>query len=165
MSFQEKKTIASILSGILVLGAYCIYAFSKLHSGAILLEDIQFFAVTMLIFIGIGIGATIVIQILFHIMFSIGVAIKNKIRDESIGDKDIEKIINVEMKEDERDRQIELKSMRFGYAFAGMGFVAGLAVLAWNGQPAVMLNVMYLSLLVGTLIEGFVQLFHYHRGY
>jgi len=165
MSFQEKKTIVSIMSGVIVLAAYCIYAFTKLNSGSILLGNMQFWAITMLIFIGIGIVLTIIIQILFHILFAISVAIKNKINDESCDEKDIEKIINVETKEDERDRLIELKSMRFGYAFAGMGFVAGLAVLAWNGHPAIMLNVMYLSLLVGTLIEGFVQLFHYHRGY
>lgn len=165
MSFQEKKTIVSILSGVAVLAAYCIYAYIKVHSGTISMDNMQFWAITMLIFIGIGIVATVVIQILFHILFSISVAVKTQFNNEKCDDKEIEKIINVEIKEDERDRQIELKSMRFGFAFAGVGFVAGLLVLAFNGQPAVMLNVMFLSFMVGSLIEGFVQLFHYHRGY
>ena len=165
MSFQEKKTLVSITSGVILLAAYCIYAFTKLNSGAASLANIQFWAITILVFAGIGIGSMIIIQILFHIIFSISIAIKSKINDESFDEKNIDKIINAEIKIDERDRQIELKSMRFGYFFVQFGFVAGLAILAWNGRPAVMLNVMYLTFLVDSIIEGCVQLFHYRRGY
>ena len=39
------------------------------------------------------------------------------------------------MVEDERDRQIELKSMRIGLAVAGIGFVGGLLSLLFNYSP------------------------------
>ncbi len=164
MSYQEKRTIVSIASGFIVLAAYCIYAFGRVAQGIVSGDDLHFWAKTMLVFIGIGIAVTIIIQILFHIAFAIGIAIRNKLTDASCDDKDIEKQIQAETVEDERDKIIELKSMRFGFAFAGIGFVAGLAWLAWNGSPAVMLNILYLSFCVGSLLEGFVQFHHYRRG-
>lgn len=56
MSYQEKKTIASIVSGILLLIAYCIYAYSKLKVGIAGEGEVTFWAKTMLLFIVIGVG-------------------------------------------------------------------------------------------------------------
>ena len=36
MSYQEKKTITSIFTGVLVLVAYCIYAFGNIDPGWLL---------------------------------------------------------------------------------------------------------------------------------
>ena len=91
MSYQEKRTIVSIVSGVLLLAAYCIYAFGQYQSGAVAQGDLKFWASTMLIFIGIGVAASIVIQIVFHILLSISIAVKEKIRDEKCDDKEIEK--------------------------------------------------------------------------
>lgn len=164
MSFQEKRTITSLISGFIVIGAYCIYAFGKVLKGVVSFDDLHFWAVTMLIFIAIGIVLTIIIQISFHILFSIGVAIKSKIENNSCDDNEIEKIIKIETTEDERDKLVELKSMRIGYAFAGIGFVASLFVLAFGGLPSLMLNILFLSFSVGSLLEGFAQLYHYKKG-
>ncbi len=164
MSYQEKKTLVSIITGSILLVIYCFYTVGKVNTGAVDINDMQFWAITMLIFIGIGIVSGIILQILFHIFFSITVAIKNKIAGEPVDDKTIERIIKIEIKEDERDHQIELKSMRFGFAFAGIGFVASLIVLSINGSSAIMLNILYLSFFVGSIFEGFVQLILYKKG-
>ncbi len=164
MSYQEKRTLVSILSGICLLAAYCIYAFGRVAAGDVPGDDLHFWAETMLIFTGIGVGATIIIQILFHIAFAIGIAIQKKLAHESCDDKEIERQIKTETVEDERDRMIELKSLRFGFAFAGLGFIAGLAWLAWNGSAAVMLNILFLSFGIGSLLEGAVQFHHYRQG-
>jgi uncharacterized membrane protein len=164
MSYQETRTGASIFSGALILAAYCIYAFNPARLATLAPDDLKPWATTMLIFIAIGIGAAIVIQIVFHILYSIGLAVRSKIEDQHSDDQEIERSIKREMVEDERDRQIELKSMRIGFIVAGIGFVGGLFSLVFNYSPVVMLNILYLSFMIGSLLEGAGRLFYYRRG-
>ena len=164
MSYQERRTIVSIISGILVVAAYCMYAFGRYNSGAVDEGDLKFWASTMLIFIGIGIAATIVIQIVFHILMSIGIAVSKKIEDENYDDKEIEKSIDAEMVEDEMDKLIELKSMRIGFVIAGIGFISGLISLVLGYSAAVMLNILFFSFSGGSVLEGVTQLYYYRRG-
>jgi hypothetical protein len=164
MSYQEKRTVTSIFTGALVLAAYCVYASGQYRAGAVAPDDLKFWAGTMLIFIGIGIAASIVIQIVFHILMAISIAVKEKIRDAQFDDKEIEKSIGAEMVEDEMDKLIELKSNRVGFFLAGIGFVAALVALILNYSPAVMLNILFISFSAGSLFEGFAQLYFYRKG-
>lgn len=164
MAYQEKRTIVMILTGIAVLAAYCITAFNPAQAGMINPGDLKAWARLMLIFIGIGIGATIVIQIVFHILLSISTAISRKIQDQSIDDKEIERSIEAEMVEDEMGKLIELKSTRINTFFMGAGFVAGLLSLLFNYPPAVMINIFFIAVSLGAIIEGFAQLYFYRRG-
>lgn len=164
MSYQEKRIIVSIVTGIIVLAAYCIYTYIKVKSGVVDLGDNRFWAGMILAFIGIGIVVNIVIQIIFHILLSIAVAVKKAIREEQCDDKEIEKIVNSEMVEDEMDRLIGLKSMRISFAIAGIGFLIGLVALTMDYSAAVMLNILFLSFSIGSLFEGFSQLYYYRKG-
>lgn len=164
MSYQEKRTLASMLTGILIIAAYCIYAFGKYQSGAVAENDIKFWAITMLVFIGIGVVAAIVIQIIFHILLSIAMAVKEQVQTGKCDDKELEKNIELEMVTDEMDKLIELKSMRVGFAVAGIGFVAGLGAVILNYSPAVMMNILFLAFSAGSLFEGFAQIYFYRRG-
>ena len=162
MSYPEKRTVVSVVSGVLLMVAYCIYAYAKL--GLTNLTDLKPWATTMLVFIGIGIVAMIIIQIVFHILLSMGIALKEKIRDESIDDKKIESTIASEMIEDEMDKLIELKANKIGYSFVGFGFVAGLITLAFGLPAAIMLNVLFLASMLGSIVEGLIQLRYYRKG-
>lgn len=164
MSYQEKRTLFSIVSGILILVAYGIYAYGKYQSGAMIADDLTFWAKTILTFIGIGIVVNIVGQIVFHILIAIQIAIKEKIHDVNADDKDIEKSIQNEMVTDEMDKIIELKSMRIGFFVSGMGFMSGLIMLVLNYSPVVMLQIVFVSFSVGSLLEGFLQLYYYRKG-
>ncbi len=164
MSYQEKRTVTSIITGAMILAAYCFYAFGKFHAGKVAQGDLKFWAGAMLIFIGIGIAVTIVIQIVFHILLSIAIAVKAKVKNENCDDAVIEKTIKAEIVEDEMDKLIELKSTRIGFFFAGIGFVAALATLVLNYSPMVMLNIMFISFSTGSLLEGFTQLYYYRKG-
>ncbi len=164
MSYQERRTIVSLISGALVVTAYCIYAFGRAQSGAVDAGDLKFWSGAMLTFVGIGIVVSIVIQIVFHILMSIGIAVKKTIRAEKVDDKEIEKSINAEMIEDEMDKLIELKAMRVGFVVAGIGFVTGLLFLLLGYSAAVMLNILFLSFSGGALFEGAAQLYFYRRG-
>lgn len=165
MSYKVKQIITTIITGALVLAAYCIYAFGQVQSGAASEGDLRFWATTMLVFIGIGVVATIIIQIVFHILLSISIAVTETVRTgKPAADKEIERAINVELVEDERDKLIELKAMRFGFLLAGLGFVAALFSLALGYSPAVMLNILFISFSAGSLLEGFAQLVLHYRG-
>ena len=164
MSYHERRIIVSLITGVAIIAAYCIYAFGRYQSGAVAADDLEFWARTMLIFVGIGVVVTIVIQIIFHILLAIGIAATKKIRDEQTDDKEIEKSINAEMVEDEMDKLIELKSMRFGFFFAGFGFIAGLVALVLGASAALMLNILFLAFSVASLLEGIVQLIYYRGG-
>lgn len=164
MSYQEKKTITSLCTGIFVLAAYSFYAFGRVRAGTAEPDDLRFWAISMLIFIGIWIVTFIVIQIVFHILLSISIAVKGKIQNQELDDKAISKQIDAEMVEDEMDKLIELKSSRIGFILAGIGFTAGLATLAIGLQPAVILNILFFSFQGGSILEGLAQLYFYRKG-
>ena len=148
------------MSGSYILSAYCLYAFPKYFRGSIAPSDMKFWATTILIFIGIGIILTIIIQIAFHILLSIEIAIRKRECDE----KEIEKSLKIEMQEDERDQLVELKSMRIAFAFFGIGFLVALLTLLLNYSTAVMINVLFFGGCIGSIFEGLVQLYYYRKG-
>jgi hypothetical protein len=164
MSFKEKRTLVSILTGILILAAYCIYAFGKVNAGLVAPDDMKFWAITILIFIGGGVVAAIIIQIVFHILLSIALAVKEQIATGKCDDKEIEKSIELETVEDEMDKLIGLKAMRLGFAIAGIGFIAALFSLVFEYSPAVMLNIIFIVFSLGSITEGIAQLYYYRRG-
>ena len=164
MSYQEKRIVVSIFSGLFIVGAYFLYTSSKIQAGTAAADDVRFWAIAMLMFIGLGIAATIIIQIIFHILLSIGLAIKEGIKNGKVDDKEIERSIGAEMVTDERDRLIELKSMRIGFTAAGIGFVASLLSIILHHSPVVMMNILFVSFSVGSILEGVTQIYFYRRG-
>jgi hypothetical protein len=72
--------------------------------------------------------------------------------------------IATEMITDERDQLIELKSMRIGFVASSIGFIIGLISLALNYSPVVMMNIVFLSFGIGSLLDGCIQLYLYRRG-
>lgn len=177
MSYKEKRTLVSIASGAILLFAYCLFAINKIKMGGSAPDDLKFWATAILIFIGIGVAVNIIIQIFFHILLSISIAVKNEVQNEiqknieaempQLSHKseiDIEKTIALEMVVDEMDKLIELKSIQIGFALSGLGFIAALVSQVLNYSPAVMLNIIFVSFSLGSMVEGFVQLYFYKRG-
>jgi hypothetical protein len=160
MSYQEKRTIVSLITGSIVLAAYCIYAFGKYQSGVVASDDLKFWANTMLFFIGVGIVVTIITQIVYHILLAIAVAVKEREHDE----KKINATIEASLVEDEMDKLIELKSSKVGFIFAGIGFVSGLIALVLNSPQFIMLNIMFFSFSLGSIFEGLVSIYYYRKG-
>jgi hypothetical protein len=149
-----------MVGGALILAAYCLYAFGRYSSGVIAEGNLKFWAGTMLVFIGIGVVAMIILEIVFHIVLSIGIAVQDRACDE----KEIDRRIEATVIEDEMDKLIELKSSQMGFVLAGVGFVGALILLVLGYSTVVMLNVMFLSFLVGSLVEGAASLYFYGKG-
>lgn len=165
MTYQEKKTLVTVLTSILLFTAYFLYVSGRLGAGLASSSNMKFWAVSILSFIGIGIVATIIIQIVFHILLSVATAVKETVQNGKCDDGKVEKIIEQEMVEDERDKLIEMKSSKIGYAVAGVGFVLGLVSLLLGYSPEVMLNIAFCSFGLGSVVEGIVQIYFYRRGF
>jgi low affinity Fe/Cu permease len=157
MSYSSKRTITSVVAGILLIAAYIIYASG---SNAPAPEDLKAWATAMLVFIGIGVAAIIVIQIVFHIALAIGIAIKEQERDG----KKIERILESSMAEDEREKLIGLKSSRVGYICAGAGAMAMLIALATGVSAVLALQLLFGSFAAGSVVEGIVSVYFYEKG-
>ncbi|MBN1778545.1 MAG: hypothetical protein JW811_10560 [Clostridiales bacterium] len=157
MNYQQKRTITSIIGTVAVFTVYYIYVIGKLNAAAVTLDDVKFFAVTMLTFIGIGIAVTIAVQVTFHILFSVSVAVHERGRDG----KELEGAINAAMVEDERDKLIDLKSMRVTFIISSVGFVAGLILLALEHPVGLALNILFGAAGLGTVAQDVSKLIYY----
>jgi hypothetical protein len=148
-----------VTSAILVI-AYIVYAVGKYETG---LGDLKSWAIFMLIFIGIGVGIQIVIQIAFHIALAFGIAVKEHVRGNEETDKMV-RTLNSSMVKDEMDKLIDLKSARFGYIFAGIGFFISLLTLAFGASGVLALHVILGAFVVGAFIENIVSIYFYEKG-
>lgn len=156
MTYQTKKTMVSLLASIAILISYCISVYNDISKGLTLENDATFWAKKMLIFIAIGVAINIISFIVFHILLSVNLSVKDS--------KEINRKLELEMVEDEMDKLIELKSLRVGYIIASTGFILGLILLAFNTSIAIVLNILFLSFFVGAIAEGISNLFFYFRG-
>ena len=156
MSVKSKRTIVSMVAGIILIAVYIFYARGKDFSG----EDLKSWAVLMLVFIGISVAAMILINIVFHIVFAIGTAVKEREKSDS----EVERIIESSVVEDEMDKIINLRSAQIGNICTGIGFIAALVTLAF-GMPAVIaLHVLFGSLAIGSIIQGGANVYFYEKG-
>ena len=157
MSYKSKRTITSMLAGIVLIIVYVIFAVGKNANDPGTLAS---WAVAMLIFIGAGVVALIIIQILFHIGYSIGVAVKERNEDEET----VERIISAATREDEMEKTIELRASHVGYRLAGLGFVAALAALALGASALFALHMIAGTCAAASIIEGIVSIYYFERG-
>ncbi len=156
MTYQTKKTIVSLLASIAILISYCISVYNDISKSLTLENDATFWAKKMLIFIAIGVAINMISFIVFHILLSVNLSVKDS--------KEINRKLELEKVEDEMDKLIELKSLRVGYIIASTGFILGLIFLAFNTSIAIVLNILFLSFFVGAIAEGISNLFFYFRG-
>ena len=162
MSYTSKRNIASVVAGIALIAAYIIYATG---ANAPATEDIKAWATAILIFIGIGIVAQIVVQIVFHIALTIGIAIKEEVQN---GNKDcseaVERIVKSEMVEDERIKMIALKASRKGAWFVVAGIIAALISLAVGAETVIALHILFGMTALAAIMEGITSIIYHERG-
>ena len=59
MSYHEKKALAGLVTLLLVVVGYCIYAFSSYANGNTQNDNIKFWAGAILLFIAVGVIITV----------------------------------------------------------------------------------------------------------
>lgn len=160
MSYPQRRTLVNIFTMAAVYAAYCFTAFSK-HSFS---SELMPWAITMLTFIGIAAIAAIIIQIVFHVLLSIGVSVKEAVKQQDPESAEIEEALKGLLIEDERDKLLELKSSKANAVTLAAGLMLGLVSIVLGFPPAVMLNLIYGAFFVGTIAEGILNLILYRKG-
>lgn len=171
MSYQEKRILASVISGVGILVGYCVYGVIQYQKvGVSILSNLKYWASLMLITIGLGIAVMMVIQIFLHIFLAVTHEVKKEISKEIAKRTDCGKglaaceELEMDGKEDEMDKLIALKASKYSFAVVGVGFLAALISLYFQLPPGVMLNILFISLMKSCLLEGILQLRFYQQG-
>ncbi len=147
MGHHEKQSIVSIIGSVLVIGFYSLYVYRNyIQTDMELLNDFQFWGKSFLYLIPVAIVVQIVIQILF--------AIANRI----ITREDIPDIT------DERDKLIELKSIRISHWIFILGFMLAMGSLAMGMKPYVMFLTLISSGFLASLASEVAKIIYYRTG-
>ncbi|MDR1295174.1 MAG: hypothetical protein LBK59_09525 [Bifidobacteriaceae bacterium] len=157
MSFSGQRTLAGLVAGAGLLVAYTIYATS---AGLVWSADLRRVAVTMLVFIGVSVGVTILVQIGFHIIVAIRFAARERTGDQ----RRVDRLLSSEMVEDEMQKLVSLKASQATAIGSGVGMVALLVALACGGTPAFGLHLMLWCCGAGCLAEGTMAVWFHQRG-
>jgi hypothetical protein len=154
MSYTQKRTLAQMTITTLVFTAYCLVAFTRLSFESSLRQ----WAVMMFIFTGVLALTSVILQIVFHIFLSVGIAAREAIRDHDVDEEAIGEAVKGEFIEDEREKLISLKSRQATCIASGIGFFIGLISLVFNAPPALMLNFIFSATFLGSIAEGVTHL-------
>ena len=164
MSYQEKRSFVSILSGAILLLVYILNVLGRYRQGILPVTDLKAWATTIMIFIGIAIVGFIIIQIVFHIMLSVSIAVTKAVKEGVTDNEELGNSIKANMIEDEMDKFISLKATKFSTFVYGLGFFVGLIALMLDYSAVILLNSVFISFCLGIIIEGVAQIFFYKRG-
>ncbi len=146
MSYQEKRSILNMISTLLISGIYFWYIFrGDPIAGMTSDELLYFWGKSILILIPV----TIVAKIIIAIVFAVGNTVATR-----------EKIPST----DERDKLIELKSLRNSRYMFGLGFILAMVALSMNMSVNVMFVVIVLAGVVSEIVENASQLYFYRKG-
>jgi hypothetical protein len=147
MGHQEKQSIVSIFGSVLVIGFYSLYVYRNyIQADMELLNDFQFWGKSFLYLIPVA----IVVQIVIHIVF----AIANRI----ITQEDMPDFT------DERDKLIELKSIRISHWLFIIGFMLAMGSLAIGMKPYVMFLTLISAGFLSSLASEVAKIIYYRKG-
>lgn len=147
MGHQEKQSIVSIIGSVLIIGIYSKYVYNYYVAGDLeILNNFQFWGKSFLYLIPIAIVA----QIAIHIVF----AIVNRI----ITREDMPDLT------DERDKLIELKSIRISHWVFIFGFMLAMGSLAMGMKPYIMFLTLISFGFLASLASEVAKIIYYRKG-
>lgn len=147
MSYQEKRSIANVMSSLLVVTIYGFFVFRRLQDGGMAqLNDFAFWGRVFLLLVPLTIATHIVVMILFTIFYQVTT------NEEGPSFSD------------ERDKLIELKSLKNSHWVFALAFFLAMASQAVGMPPFVMFLMFILGGTVSEVVEGVSQLVLYRKG-
>ncbi|MBN1924510.1 MAG: hypothetical protein JW798_01630 [Prolixibacteraceae bacterium] len=148
MHNKEKNTLFTLVISILVMIVYATIIYQKkVVPDPAVINDLQFWGKYFILFIPIAIGSMIVSYILF--------AIINKI----VTKEDLEDV------QDERDKLIELRSIRISHWIFTFGFLLAMGSQALGMEIWVMMVTLIVSGMVSSLVSELAKFIMYRRGF
>ena len=147
MAYQEKQTIVSLISTILISTLYCIYVFYLYNNGTYYqTEGPGFWGAIILILVPVLAAPKIIIHIIFRII--------NKIITDEEGPSFV----------DELDKLIDLKAAVNFYHFFIAGFFLSMGSLVINMPLSVMFIIQLITIIAAGVFMDISQLYFYRRG-
>lgn len=146
MTYQEKKSIMSLVSAVVIFGSFCLYMYPQFPgNGLESLETYRFWGSFVFTLILVSIIAHIIINIVFNIVYRI-----------TTGEKE-------PTFEDELDNIINLRATRNSFFVFILGFLLAMGSLIF--QPSQMMFIILITFGFMSDVTGSVtRLYHYRRG-
>jgi len=147
MTFRERRTVASFISTLLIFGIFYFFLLRRYHGESMqLAEELRFWAVATLIFIGI----MVILKIISYIIFTILHAIATREYEE--------------IDTDELEKLIELKATRNAYMVFLAGFILSLVTLIIGMPVMVMFSSLIGAFTLAAMSADISQLYYYRKG-
>lgn len=147
MTYQEKKSIVTLFSTILIFVLYCLFMYPKYPEGsADITKVFHYWGSFVLVLTLVSIVAHIIISIVFNIFFRV-----------TTGEKE-------PAFEDELDKLIRLKSIRISFAVFVIGFLLAMGSLVLDRPPSAMFIILIVSGFASDVTGSLSRLYHYRRG-
>ena len=147
MTYQEKKSIVSLISAILIFGSFCLYMYPQYPQGGLeSTETFRFWGSFVLILTLVSIVAHIMISIIFNIVFRI----TTNEKEPSF--------------EDELDKLIALKANRNSFFMFIIGFLLAMGSLVISQPSQLMFLILITSGFVSDVTGSVTKLYHYRKG-
>ncbi|WP_046230259.1 hypothetical protein [Paenibacillus algorifonticola] len=147
MTYQEKKSIVSLISTILIFASYCSYKYLQYPvEGLQTMESFRYWGSFILVLTVVSIVAHIVISIIFNIFFRV-----------TTGEKE-------PTFADELDKLIDLKANRISFFIFILGFLLAMGSLAINQPTQAMFVILIASGFISDVIGSATKIYHYRKG-
>jgi uncharacterized membrane protein YhdT len=147
MTYQEKKSIVSLISTILIFSTYCLYMYPQHPEGGFVsLATFRYWGLFVLNLILFSIIAHIIISIVFNIIFRM-----------TTGEKEPKFA-------DELDHLIDLKANRNSFFVFIVGFLIAMGSLVIYQPSQAMFIILIISGFVSDVTGSATKLYHYRKG-
>ncbi|WP_316571782.1 hypothetical protein [Neobacillus sp. YIM B06451] len=147
MTYQEKKSIVSLVSVIVIFGSFCFYMYPQFpKNGLESLETFRFWGSFVFSLILVSIIANIIINIVFNIAFRI-----------TTGEKE-------PTFEDELDNIINLRATRNSFFVFILGFLLAMGSLIIFQPSQIMFIILIISGFMSDVTGSITRLYHYRKG-
>lgn len=147
MTYQEKKSIVSLISAILIFGSYCLYMYPRYPGGGLeSTETFRYWGSFVLNLTLFSIVAHIMISIIFNIVFRITTSEKEPTFA------------------DELDKLIDLKATRNSFFVFIVGFLLAMGSLIIYQPSQVMFIILITSGFISDVTGSVTKFYHYRRG-
>jgi hypothetical protein len=147
MTYQEKKSIVSLISAVLIFVVYCAYKYPQYPNGGLEAADTyRYWGSFVLTLTLVSIIAHIIISIIFNIVFRI-----------TTGEKEPGFA-------DELDKLIDLKAFRNSFFVFILGFLLAMGSLVISQPSQVMFVILIASGFISDVTGSVTKLYHYRKG-
>jgi hypothetical protein len=147
MSYQEKRTIVSLLATILISAFYFRDVLERYQASGMEANDVfRFWGAALIIYIPV----IVIFKIIIYIVLSVINTVATKEEEPDFTD--------------ELDRLIEMKSTRNFYHVFMAGFLLSLGIMVLGQPPVVMFLVLAATIVVAGIVLDVSQFYYYRRG-